>query len=177
MTRMVKYAQLNWIIKWEKYFDKTSTNTKQSSKSLLMLAAVGNSNNLLCNRCWRNKRKTQNFSCAAGTRGAHIKYIALDDQPVTAVSVLELRYEIPSHHHVTDTVLTKQHDTNKAHQQPAGGHFSPMFLISFTAQWIDEEFTLMQTQWNRVCYMLHNLIECLTVFWKGFYLSLLHLRS
>lgn len=93
--------------------------------------------------------------------------IVLDDQPLSVidnvgfchlVNVLEAKYKIPSHRHVTDIVLPQIHVAVKKHVMSMlhdikaisfttdiwSCSVNPVSLISLTAQWIDGDFTLQQ---------------------------------
>ncbi|XP_051809821.1 zinc finger BED domain-containing protein 4-like [Acanthochromis polyacanthus] len=95
------------------------------------------------------------------------EYTSLDDQPLSVVKnlglrhllcILELRYEIPSHTHITDTVLPKLHDFVKKHIHNLlhdvktlsfttdiwSSSVSSVSLISLTAQSIDDYFKLQK---------------------------------
>jgi len=92
-------------------------------------------------------------------------FIALDDQPLSAVEnagfrhllgILEPRYEIPSRHYITDAMLPKVFHEVKKHVSGLlcdvsafsfttdiwSSSVCPMSLLSLTAQWIDDDFTL-----------------------------------
>ena len=91
-------------------------------------------------------------------------FITLDDQPLSVVDnvgfrrllkVLEPRYEIPSRLYITDLMLPKVYDKVKNHVRSLvhdaeaisftmiwTSSVCPMSLLSLTAQWIDEAFTL-----------------------------------
>ncbi|XP_026087257.1 zinc finger BED domain-containing protein 4-like [Carassius auratus] len=92
-------------------------------------------------------------------------FIALDDQPLSAVEnigfrhllgILEPRYEIPSRHHITTAMLPKVFNDVKKHvsgllRDVSAVSFTtdiwsssvcPMSLLSLTVQWIDDNFTL-----------------------------------
>ncbi|KAK0142029.1 Zinc finger BED domain-containing protein 4 [Merluccius polli] len=94
-------------------------------------------------------------------------FIALDDQPLSAVEnigfrhllgILEPRYEISSRHYITDTMLPKVFDEVKKHVNDLlrdvsafsfttdiwSSSVCPMALLSLTVQWLDNEFTLRQ---------------------------------
>lgn len=77
------------------------------------------------------------------------------------------------HHHITDIELLKLHGNEKKHKNSMledisafslttdiwTSSVSLMSLISLTSERIDEEFTLVQNDWNRMYYILQSLIK------------------